>query len=65
MATNEDESEAYGLLVLGNTPKNSNLDSDCDDWENWINDEYDVSMNVNQNLLNTVGKYSICYIIHL
>ena len=46
IGSSQDESEIYGLLVLDNNPKNSNLNQDCDDWEDWINDEYDVNINV-------------------
>lgn len=46
VAVNEEESEVYGILILNNDPKNIDLDQGCEDWENWINEEYDVSMDV-------------------
>ena len=42
----DDESAVYGLLILNNDPKNINLDDGCHDWENWIEQDYDISMNV-------------------
>lgn len=46
MGLNDQESEVYVLLVLNNDPKNMNLDGGCEDWEDWINQDYEVSMNV-------------------